>query len=130
MTPVQRVVTPVLCVVTPVLCVVNQESSAFFCDTSALCCDTSAVFCDSSAVCCDSSAVCCAAPHTVMTDSEVTTVLEPRLGWLQSWLPWLRWTPTSPLEVERAEERLLAYCSTKSTGFYVQAGRVNGVECR
>ena len=98
-------------------CVVTSRQSAI-CVVTGACCDRSAVCCDS------------AAPHTVMTDSEVTTVLEPRLGWLQSWLPWLRWTPTSPLEVESAEERLLAYCSTKSTGFYVQAGRVNGVECR
>ena len=99
-------------------CVVTSRQSAI-CVVTGACCDRSAVCCDRSA-----------SPHTVMTDSEVTTVLEPRLGWLQSWLPWLRWTPTSPLEVERAEERLLAYCSTKSTGFYVQAGRVNGVECR
>ena len=99
-------------------CVVTSRQSAI-CVVTGACCDRSAVCCDRSA-----------SPHTVMTDSEVTTVLEPRLGWLQSWLPWLRWTPTSPLEVESAEERLLAYCSTKSTGFYVQAGRVNGVECR
>ena len=57
-------------------------------------------------------------------------VLEPRLGWLQSWLPWLRWTPTSPQELEVAEQNLLAFSTMKSTGFYVSAGEVNGEECR
>ena len=56
-------------------------------------------------------------------------VLEPRLGWLQSWLPWLRWTPTSPGELEQAEHRLLAFSNTDSTGFYVSAGKVNGEDC-
>ena len=63
-----------------------------------------------------------------MTETGVTTVLEPRLGWLQSWLPWLRWTPTSPQELEQAEERLLAFSSLKSTGHYVQAGDSSSID--
>ena len=65
-----------------------------------------------------------------MTDTGLTTVLEPRLGWLQSWLPWLRWTPTSPQELEQAEEKLLSFSTLKSTGHYVSAGEINGAEVR
>ena len=63
-----------------------------------------------------------------MTETGLSTVLEPRLGWLQSWLPWLRWTPTSPLELEQAEEKLLAFSSLKSTGHYVQAGDSSSID--
>jgi len=57
-------------------------------------------------------------------------VLEPREGWLQSWLPFLRWTPTSPVEVKEAEENILQFVQTSSEGFYVNIGMVNGTECR
>jgi len=57
-------------------------------------------------------------------------VLEPRESWLRSWIPYLRWTPTSPQKVKEAEENLLQYVKTKSEGFYVNIGTVNGESCR
>ena len=57
-------------------------------------------------------------------------VLEPRESWLRSWIPFLRWTPTSPQKVKEAEENLLKYVKNESEGFYVNIGTVNGEECR
>ena len=57
-------------------------------------------------------------------------VLEPWESWLRSWIPFLRWTPTSPQKVKEAEENLLKYVKTESEGFYVNIGTVNGEECR
>lgn len=56
--------------------------------------------------------------------------LEPKQSWLQSWLPFLRWSPTSPQQLAQAEEKLLKYVNTPSQGFYVNLGEVNGEECR
>merc|ERR1711976_443228 len=57
-------------------------------------------------------------------------ILEPRSTWLQTWLPWLRWTPTSAVEAKQAEEALLDQANVKSEGFYVEVGTVNGETCR
>jgi len=57
-------------------------------------------------------------------------VIEPKESWLRSWLPFLRWTPTSPYELKEAEEKLLQFVKTESKGFYVNIGTVNGEECR
>jgi len=56
--------------------------------------------------------------------------LEPRSGWLHSWFPWLRWSPTSAAELKQAEEKLLEWCEAESRGYYVDAGEVNGQNCR
>lgn len=60
------------------------------------------------------------------------TPLEPRPSWLQSWLPWLSWVPTSSDKLREAEERFLSYITTKSEGFYVNVGpvREGGEDCR
>jgi len=57
-------------------------------------------------------------------------ILEPRVSWLRSWLPFLKWAPTSPEQLKEAEEELLRFVKTESTGFYVNIGTVNGEECR
>ena len=57
-------------------------------------------------------------------------VIEPKESWLRSWLPFLRWTPTSPYKLKEAEEKLLQFVKTESKGFYVNIGTVNGEECR
>ena len=57
-------------------------------------------------------------------------VIEPKESWLRSWVPFLRWTPTSPYKLKEAEEKLLHYVKTESRGFYVNIGTVNGEECR
>jgi len=62
--------------------------------------------------------------------SNVNDLLEPKDGWFHSWFPWLRWTPTSAKEAQQAEEALLSHSKAKSTGFYVNAGSVNGQEVR
>lgn len=62
--------------------------------------------------------------------NKVMELLEPRAGWISSWLPWLRWTPTSAQEVRDAEEALLDAAGLQSEGFYVSAGEVGGKECR
>merc|ERR1712012_833242 len=56
--------------------------------------------------------------------------LEPRSGWLHSWFPWLRWSPTSAAELKQAEEKLLEFSEAESRGYYVDAGEVNGQNCR
>ena len=43
----------------------------------------------------------------------MTELLEPNGGWLNSWLPWLRWTPTSAQEVRDAAEALLVKADLK-----------------
>ena len=68
--------------------------------------------------------------ESLVGESNMSEVLEPCGGWLSSWFPWLRWTPTSAREVKEAEERLLAHCQIQSQGFYVNVGKVGGRECR
>ena len=63
-------------------------------------------------------------------ESKGIEILEPRGGWLTSWFPRLRWSPTSAQEVRDAEEALLARAELQSEGFYVSAGEVGGQECR
>ena len=67
---------------------------------------------------------------SAIQSNKVTELLEPREGWISSWLPWLRWTPTSAKEVRDAEEALLVKADLQSEGFYVSAGEVGGQECR
>merc|ERR1719195_2129435 len=68
--------------------------------------------------------------ESLVGESNMSEVLEPCEGWLRSWFPWLRWTPTSAKEVKEAEEQLMAHCQAQSQGFYVNVGKVGGRECR
>lgn len=56
--------------------------------------------------------------------------LEPREGWLAYWIPFLRWTPSGPRQLQQAEEQLLKHLTTPSLGFYVNVGQVGGTPCR
>jgi len=57
-------------------------------------------------------------------------ILEPRQGWIRRFLSYVRWSPTSPIELAEAEEEMLGYVQTHSEGYYVNLGKVNGDECR
>ena len=56
--------------------------------------------------------------------------LEPYEGLLLKWLPFLRWTSSSPAQLKTAEENILTYQKTPSEGFYVNVGNVNGSPCK
>ena len=61
------------------------------------------------------------------TVEQDTSLLEPRQGWLHSWLPFLpTWSPSSPQQLQQAEHRLLGPLHTQSTGFYVDVGEMDG----
>ena len=61
------------------------------------------------------------------TVEQDTSILEPRQGWLHSWLPFLpTWSPSSPQQLQQAEHRLLGPLHTQSTGFYVNVGEMDG----
>jgi len=68
--------------------------------------------------------------NMVQVSPTLSNSLEPKSNWLQTWLPWLRWTPTSANELKDAEEALLEHANVKSEGFYVDVGKVNGENCR
>ena len=57
-------------------------------------------------------------------------VLEPRPHFVQSWLPWLRWVPSSAQQLEQSEEDILGHLENPGEGFYVKAGTVGGHEVR
>jgi len=57
-------------------------------------------------------------------------IIEPRPHFVQSWLPWLRWVPSSAQLLQKSEEDLLGHLENPGEGFYVKAGSVGGHEVR
>jgi len=57
-------------------------------------------------------------------------IIEPRPHFVQSWLPWLRWVPSSAQLLQKSEEDLLGHLENPGEGFYVKAGTVGGHEVR
>merc|ERR1711970_238704 len=57
-------------------------------------------------------------------------VLEPKPHFVQSWLPWLRWVPSSAQQLEQSEDDILGHLENPGEGFYVKAGTVGGHEVR
>jgi len=57
-------------------------------------------------------------------------ILEPRPHFVQYWLPWLRWVPSSAQQLEQSEEDILGHLENPGEGFYVKAGTVGGQEVR
>jgi len=57
-------------------------------------------------------------------------VLEPRPHLIQSWLPWLRWVPSSATHLQQVEEEILGHLEEAGEGFYVAAGEVGGQDVR
>ena len=56
--------------------------------------------------------------------------LEPKEGFLSYWIPFLRWTKSSPQQLKDAEEEFLKYLKTPSEGFHVNIGDINGSPCK
>ena len=56
--------------------------------------------------------------------------LEPKEGFISYWLPFLRWTKSSPKQLKDAEEDFLKYLKTPSEGFHVNIGDINGSPCK
>jgi len=56
--------------------------------------------------------------------------LEPYPGHFHHYLPWLRWTPSSSLMLQEAEQNIVKFLQTPSEGFYVNIGLVNGSPCK
>lgn len=63
--------------------------------------------------------------NTVSPAIEFDT-LEPRDNWFQSWFPFLRWIPTSPVKLKHAEEKFIDFIKVPSEGFYVNIGKITG----
>ena len=55
---------------------------------------------------------------------------EPQQSFVYNWLPFLRWTRSSPRQLQEAEERMLEFVAAESEGFYVNLGEVNSSPCR
>jgi len=57
--------------------------------------------------------------------------IEPQPSWFHRWFPYLKWSPTSPEDLAKAEEELLSYVKTKSQGQYVEVEMDDkGQKCR
>ena len=60
------------------------------------------------------------APPPILTQNQIEDIvhdtIEPKQSWFHRWFPYLKWSPTSPEELQKAEEELLSYVKTKSQG--------------
>jgi len=76
------------------------------------------------------------APPPILTQNQIEDIvhdtIEPKQSWFHRWFPYLKWSPTSPEELQKAEEELLSYVKTKSQGKYVEVNidEKSGQKCR
>ena len=71
----------------------------------------------------------------ILSQSQVEEIvhdqIEPQPSWFHRWFPYLKWSPTSPEDLAKAEEELLSYVKTKSQGQYVEVEMDDkGQKCR